>query len=115
MNDEWTYMTGDKITKKEDEIIVSFGPFDGLDQIHEVDELFFKHIPEEVGRYDGHEVNMDDTDGRLFAYGKNAETLFKAMKPILCKFEFLQKAYIMLRFYNENGNHSEIEFGLNQV
>lgn len=26
----------------------------------------FKTIPEDIGCFDGHEVNMDDTDGRLF-------------------------------------------------
>lgn len=115
MKSEELIINDNKIHEKKDEVIISFGPFNDLDQIHHVDEMLYNYIPKEVGNYDGHEVNMDDTDGRLFAYGKNAEELFKMMMPILKKFDFLQKAYVSLRFYKENGNYTELEFKLNQV
>lgn len=97
----------------QDEVIISFGAFEGIDEIHKLDLLLFEKIPTEIGRYDGHEVNMDDTDGRLFAYGKNAEALFKVMQPILNDFEFLYDAQVYLRFVNEGKEDSELEFNLN--
>jgi len=97
-----------------DVAIIGFGPFNKLDEIHAVDIRLYKEIPEEIGRHDGHEVNMDDTDGRFFTYGNNAEELFKVMKPILNEFEFLNEAYVYLRF-TENGKvKQDIEFKLNQ-
>ncbi|OBX25060.1 hypothetical protein LX77_00790 [Gelidibacter algens] len=115
MNSEELFLIDKKISKNRDEVIVSFGPFDGLDQIHRFDLMMFDTIPEDIGRYDGHEVNMDDTDGRLFAYGRNAEELFKLMRPMLLQFDFLQKAMVYLRFNKEDGTHNELEFKLNQV
>ena len=115
MNSEELFLIDKKISENRDEVIISFGPFDGLDEIHRVDAMMFENIPEEVGGYDGHEVNMDDTDGRLFAYGRNAEELFKLMKPMLQQFDFLQKAMVYLRFNKEDGSHSELEFRLEEV
>jgi len=97
-----------------DSVIVSFGSFNGLDEIHEVDELLTKIIPGEVGYHDFHEVCMDDTDGRFFSYGRNAEELFKLMRPVLKKFQFSNESYIYLSFM-ENGNlKSDLEFKLNK-
>ena len=115
MTSEELFQIDKKIAQNGDEVIVSFGAFDGLDEIHRVDALLFDNISEDIGRYDGHEVNMEDTDGRLFAYGRNAEELFNLMKPILLRFEFLQKAMVYLRFNNADGSHSELEFRLEEV
>lgn len=115
MNSEELFLIDKKISGNRDEVIVSFGPFAGLDVIHQVDALMFDNIPEDIGNYDGHEINMDDTDGRLFAYGRNAEELFKLMQPMLLQFDFLQKAMVYLRFNKEDGSYSELEFNLSQV
>ncbi len=115
MTSEELFQIDKKITENGDQVIVSFGPFDGLDEIHRINNLMFDNISEDIGRYDGHAVNMDDTDGQLFAYGRNAEELFKLMKPILLQFDFLQKATVYLRFNNEDGSHSELEFRLEDV
>lgn len=114
MTSEELFMIDKKISENGDEVIVSFGSFDGLDEIHRVDAMMFENIPEDIGRYDGHEVNMDDTDGRLFAYGRNAEELFKLMQPMLLQFDFLNKAMVYLRFNKEDGSYSELEFKLGQ-
>ena len=98
----------------QDSVIISFGKFNGLDEIHKVDTKLFENIPEDIGYYDGHEVNMDDTDGRFFAYGRNAEALFKAIKPILNEFEFLNNADVYLEFTKNDKIVSELEFKLNQ-
>lgn len=115
MNSEELFIIDKKISENRDEVIISFGPFDGLDEIHRVDVMMFDNIPEDIGSYDGHEINMDDTDGRLFAYGRNAEELFKLMKPMLLQFDFLQKAMVYLRFNKEDGTHTELEFKLDEV
>jgi hypothetical protein len=96
-----------------DNVIISFGKFNGLDEIHKVDMKLFEAIPEDIGYYDGHEVNMDDTDGRFFAYGNNAEKLFKTIHPILSEFEFLDDAYVYLEFTKNDKIVSELEFKLN--
>lgn len=115
MNSEELFRIDEKISKNGDEVVVSFGPYGSLDEIHRVAAMMFDNIPEDIGRYDGHEVNMDDTDGKLFAYGRNAEELFKLMQPMLQQFDFLNKAVIYLRFNKDDGTYSELEFSLNQV
>lgn len=115
MNSEELFLIDKKISQNRDEVIISFGAFKGLDDIHRVDALMFDTIPEDLGNYDGHEVSMDDTDGRLFAYGTNAEKLFKLMQPLLQQFDFLQKAFVYLRFNRDDGTHSDIEFRLDEI
>src|SRR5690554_637089 len=115
MTSEELFLVDKKISENSDEVIISFGPFRGLNEIRQVDMMMYENIPEEIGRYDGHEVNMDDADGRLIAFGRNAEELFKFMKPMLQKFNFLQDAIMYLCFKKEDGTCSELEFKLNQV
>lgn len=112
MTSEELFLFDKKISENRDEVIISFGPFNDLDEIHQVDMMMFEKIPEDIGRYDGHQVNIDDTDGRLFAFGRNAEELFKFMKPMLLEFDFLQDAIVYLFFNKEDGTFSEIEFKL---
>jgi len=97
----------------EDEVIISFNKkIKSIDVIHDLDEQLFTKIPKRIGSYDGHEIAMDETHGRLFAYGKNAEELFKVMMPILKDYDFLDNAEVYLKFYKEDDNYSEIEFTL---
>ena len=81
-------------------VIVEF--YYGMDELDALHELALKliRITEEarVGIYDGHETNMDGTDGTLFLYGKNAEMLFKAVKPELERTDFLKGATAHLFF-----------------
>ncbi len=114
MNSEELFLIDKKISENRDEVIISFGVFKGLDDIHKVDLLLFNKIPEDIGSHDGHEINMDDTDGRFFTYGKNAEELFILMKPLLQPFDFLQKAEVCLRFNKADGTYSELKFKLNE-
>ena len=41
---------------------------------------------------------MDNSDGYLYMYGPNAETLFKAIKPTLEDSNFMKGAQVYLRF-----------------
>lgn len=100
--------------KKEDSVIIEFGGFDGLEIIHEIDMRLIELIPEEFGRHDMHEVAMDDTSGRFFTYGKNAETLFKWMLPVLREYDFLKEAIVHLNFVRE-GKERDLEFKLSSI
>ena len=102
-----------KITK-EDSVIIEFGEFDGLDIIHEIDVKLINLIPESIGRYDMHEVAMDDSHGRFFTYGKNAEKLFKIMLPVLKEYDFLQKATVYLNFV-DGDKERDLEFKLSSI
>ena len=60
------YIESFKFEKTEvtDSVIISFGTFNGIDEIHAVDIKLFDEIPEEIGRHDGHIVSLeDDTEG----------------------------------------------------
>jgi hypothetical protein len=66
-----------------------------------------------AGVIDGHEIAMDHSEGSLYLYGPNAETLFKAVKPALEEVDFLQGAVAVLRFggINEKAPDIEVEIG----
>ena len=100
--------------KKEDSVIIEFGSFDGLDVIHEIDVKIINRIPEKLGRHDMHEVAVDDSHGRFFTYGKNAEKLFKKMLPILKEYDFLHNATVYLNFVDEN-KERDLEFKLSSI
>ncbi len=94
-----------------DSVIISFGAFNGIDEIHAVDIKLFEAIPEAIGRHDGHAVTLeDDTEGQFFTYGTNAEELFKVMKPILDEFDFLKNAAVRLKFTKNNTTVGDLEF-----
>jgi hypothetical protein len=111
--DDLNQMTFEE-TDLQDLVLISFGKFDGLDEIHKVDMLLFESIPEDIGRHDGHEVNMDDTDGQFFIYGNNAEELYKTIEPLLKPFEFLKTANVYLRFTKNGEFESDLEFKMNE-
>ncbi len=70
-----------------------------MDEIYELGDKLRRILEEnKLGEYDGHEVAMDNSDGSLYLYGPNAESLFKAIKPTLEKVEFLNGAKAILRF-----------------
>lgn len=100
---------------EKDAVIISFGPFEGLDIIHELDMRLFEDIPDTIGQHDGHEVAMDDSHGTLFTYGENAETLFKAMHPILSEFDFLKGATVYLGFHHQKDKELDLEFNFEKL
>lgn len=68
-----------------------------------------------VGRYDGHEINVDNTDGTLFFYGKNAEALYKYIQPELLKYDFLLGAEVYLRFGGMDNDALDLTFELEPI
>lgn len=100
--------------KKRDSVIIEFGAFSGLDIIHEVDKRLIELIPDEFGNHDMHEIAIDDTHGRFFTYGNNAEELFKLMLPILKQYDFLDNATIYLNF-TDGEEERDLEFKLSSI
>jgi hypothetical protein len=52
----------------------------------------------QLGRYDGHEIAMDGSDGFLYFYGADAEQLYAFVKPTLLASAFMRGATAKLRF-----------------
>lgn len=65
-----------------------------------------------VGEFDGHEIAMDGSDGSLYMYGPNAETLFKTVKPTLDEVPFIKGAIAKLRFGPPEEGVREIDIKL---
>ncbi|HSC54933.1 MAG TPA: hypothetical protein VLC98_14970 [Phnomibacter sp.] len=61
------------------------------------------------GRVDGHEIAMDDSDGRIYIYANDANTVMRLIEPALPKYSFLKGARITLHFGNEDDSLSEEE------
>lgn len=114
MNSEELNFISANVLNEKDKVIISFNKFNGIDEIHELDMRLYLNIPKEIGRYDGHEIAVDDSHGTLFAYGSNAEKLFKTMQPILNEFDFLNKARVYLCFDKDDESIRELEFIMNQ-
>jgi hypothetical protein len=102
--------TGQEKSNGKDSVLIYFGAFNGLDEIHKLDRCLYDSIPLTIGRHDGHEVAIDDTNGTLFTYGYNAETLYKTMQPILNEFDFLIGATVHLSFVEGRDKPLELEF-----
>ena len=45
---------------------------------------------------------LDDTDGTMFFYGNDADSLFLAAYPLLRSVDFLNGAYVLLRYGRAN-------------
>lgn len=92
-------------------VIVHFNyGIEELDPLFELCDKLEKVIEKEnVGLFDGHEIAMDNSDGFLYMYGPNAETLFKTVRPTLKSSEFMKGATAVLRFGPAEKEASEIE------
>lgn len=98
-------------TSPEHAVIIRFQyGFEGLEPLYELEEKLEKVINnDKAGEYDGHEIATDYSDGFLYMYGPNAETLFKTIKPILDETSFMKGAIAKLRFGPPEPDVKEIE------
>lgn len=87
-------------SSNEHSVIIKFNyGLENLDPLFELeDELETALQNNNVGDCDGHEIATDLSDGVIFLYGSNAETVFKTAKPILEKCSFMENATAKLRF-----------------
>ena len=51
-----------------------------------------------AGEYDGREMADDCSDGHLYLYGPDAETLYRAISPVLAACSFMHGAIVTLQF-----------------
>ncbi|GEM_PF-1346529 len=88
-----------KLTNEHSVIIEFNEGLDGLEEIHELEKkLRDKLEGSDKGWWDGHELGMDTPEGMIFLYGKNAEELFKEVKPILEMSPLMKGAIAYLSF-----------------
>jgi hypothetical protein len=89
-----------EITDDSHSVVIQFNyPFDELDELFALDQKLDDLIEEnQAGMYDGHEVQVDGPDARLYMYGPNAETLLKTILPVLKETDYMKGATAMLRF-----------------
>jgi len=86
---------------------------DELEAVHALENQLDTLLEESrVGRVDGHEVAMDDSDGFLYLYGPNAETLFKTVLPVLQRSSLMTGATAYLRFGPPEDESPNIELQL---
>ena len=89
-----------KETEPEHAVIVhfSYGSTD-LSALFDLEEKIEAAIEKaEAGEFDGNEVATDGSDGYLYMYGPNADTLFGAIEPVLKDSEFMKGAKVKLRY-----------------
>ena len=101
----------DTTTNLEHAVIIHFNyGIEGLDPLYNLESKLERClIDNKVGEYDGHEIAIDNSDGFLYMYGPNAETLFKAIQATLDSTEFMKGAKATLRFGPPKDGVKEIE------
>lgn len=87
-------------TEVEHAVIVQFDyGIEGMEELYKLRDRLESIIEEnQLGEYDGHEMATDYSDGFLYMYGPNAETLFNGIKDTLEQADFMNGAKAKLRF-----------------
>lgn len=87
-------------TEVEHAVIVQFDyGIEGMKELYNLRDKLESIIEEnQLGEYDGHEMATDYSDGFLYMYGPNAETLFNGIKNTLEQTDFMKGAKAKLRF-----------------
>lgn len=87
-------------TVVEHAVIVQFDyGIEGMEELYKLTDRLESIIEEnQLGEYDGHEMATDYSDGFLYMYGPNAETLFIGIKDTLEQTDFMKGAKAKLRF-----------------
>ena len=62
-----------------------------------------------AGEFDGNEVATDGSDGTLYMYGPDADTLFAVVRPILEATDFMLGARVRLRYGPPEDGVREVE------
>ncbi len=87
-------------TEVEHAVIVQFDyGIEGMEELYNLRDKLESIIEEnQLGEYDGHEMATNYSDGFLYMYGPNAETLFNGIKDTLEQTDFMKGAKAKLRF-----------------
>lgn len=62
------------------------------------DQLQHAVADAKVGEYDGHDLPADGSEGRYFVFGRDAEEIFRVIRPILEGSPFMRGATVTLWF-----------------
>src|SRR5579863_9220876 len=62
------------------------------------DQLQAAIVEAKVGKYDGHAIPADGSDGRYFVYGPDAEAIFKVIAPVLEASPLMRGATVTLHY-----------------
>jgi hypothetical protein len=85
----------------------------GLDSLFALEDKLEDVIEQhEAGEYDGHEIATDYTDGVLYMYGPDADSLYKVVKPVLEQTSFMKGAKVKLRYGPAEEKAKEVEMEL---
>lgn len=66
-----------------------------------------------LGEYDGHEINIDNSDGSFYLYGPDAKKLYEIVRSTIEKVPFMTGANVRLRFGPFEDGVKEVSFILN--
>ena len=85
--------------------------FEELDELIDLEEKLGQLLEDSgLGRCDGNEIACEGTDGSLYFYGRSAEKIFAAIKPILQETEWMRGAVATLSFgCSKNAKRIEVE------
>jgi hypothetical protein len=62
------------------------------------DELQHAISDAAVGKYEGHDVAADGSDGFFYLYGPDAEAIYRVISPVLAASTFMQGATVTMWF-----------------
>jgi len=98
-------------------IVISFDyGIDTLDPLHQLgDRLTYLLDKSGEGYYDGHEIAMDDSDGSIYIYARNAEKIYKLIEPVLFEVEWMNGATVHLQFGRVEDSAKSIQFILEKI
>ena len=90
----------EQVKSVEQAVIIHFNyGFENLDNLYQLEDELDSFINEQkLGEYDGHEIAIDLSDGFLYMYSQDVESLFKGIKPILDTTSFMRGAKARMRF-----------------
>ena len=88
---------------------------------YEEDEPFYELVEKLVqlvnnsglGYYDGHEMNLDNSDGSFYMYGADAKKLYDVIKDTIEKTPFMAGANVNLRLGPPQEGVKIVSFNLN--
>ena len=78
-----------------------------------VDELRVLVDESGLGYYDGHEMNINNSDGSLYLYGPDAKKLYEVVKRTIEKTPFMAGASVTLRLGPPEDGVKTVSFNLN--
>ncbi|MES2807138.1 MAG: hypothetical protein V4619_00840 [Bacteroidota bacterium] len=66
-----------------------------------------------LGFYDGHEMNIDNSNGSFYLYGLDAKKLYEVVKKTIKETSFMAGANVMLQLGSPKNGVKTVSFNLN--